>query len=173
MKFKCRFQLFIVIIIIGMQGLFCQCSSTDCPLNNTVSLTAAFYDSHTGLQANMTDTLSIVAVGRRDTTLLNRGIDFNKVKLPMGYAQKTDTLLFRLVSKTGTTTDSIFVSHTNEPHFVSLDCSTAFFHTITGVRITRRTPTADITTVIDSIVVANPDVNYDEKENLKIYFSHY
>ncbi|HCE47604.1 MAG TPA: hypothetical protein DEQ84_02875, partial [Prevotellaceae bacterium] len=59
------------------------------------------------------------------------------------------------------------------PHFVSLDCSTAFFHTITGVRITRRTPTADITTVIDSIVVANPDVNYDEKENLKIYFSHY
>ncbi len=173
MRSKCRFTLVLAIGLAGMAGLLCQCSSTDCPLNNTVSMTAGFYSSQTGLQANITDTLSIAAARQRDTTLLNRGLNFNQAKLPMGYIQKVDTLLFRFITKKGITTDSVFISHTNEPHFVSLDCSTAFFHTITDVRTTRRMPTADFPTAIDSIVIANPDVNYDEKENLKIYFSRY
>lgn len=173
MKSKRRISILPALGLVFATIFFCRCSNTDCPLNNTVSLRADFYQSSTGTITNVTDTFSVIAVGRRDTTVLNRYHNFSQIKLPMGYVQTTDTLLFRFLTDAGVATDSVFISHTNKPHFVSLDCSTAFFHTITDVRITRRAPSADFPTAIDSIVIANPEVNYDEKQNLQIYFSNY
>jgi len=171
MKFNLRhrFLLFLLPLTIVLSS----CSTTDCPLNNTVSLKANFYYSGTGVQSNITDTLSVIAVGRRDTTLLNKSIKFNTTTLPMGYAQTVDTLLFRFFTGYGNVTDSVFIGHTNEPHFVSLDCSTAFFHQIKSVSCTHRYPTSNFPTAIDSILIVNPSVSYDKTENLKIFFSTY
>ncbi|MDD4760284.1 MAG: DUF6452 family protein [Bacteroidaceae bacterium] len=163
------FLLFILLVTV----LLSSCSSTDCPLNNTVSLKANFYYSKTGALTNVNDTLSVIAVGRRDTTILNRYIKFNTINLPMGYAQTVDTLLFRFITNYGSVTDSVFIGHTNEPHFVSLDCSTAFFHQIKSVSCTHRNPTPNFPTAIDSILIVNPSVSYDKTENLKIFFSTY
>ena len=149
------------------------CSSTDCPLNNTVYLSARFYNSSSGAVTNITDTLSVIAGGKNNTLILNRFVNFNQINLPMGYVQTSDTLLFCFKTKAGTVVDQVVVENTNVPHFVSLDCSTAFFHTITGVSVSPRVPTADFPTAIDSIVILQPEVNYDERENLQIYFSTY
>lgn len=171
MKFSrfLHFPFFFLLLTIVLSA----CSSTDCPLNNTVSLKANFYYSPTHAQTNVNDTLSVIAAGRRDTTILNRYVKFNTISLPMGYAQNVDTLLFRFITSSGQVTDSVFIAHTNEPHFVSLDCSTAFFHQIKSAACTHRSPSAEFPTAIDSILIVNPSVSYDKTENLQIFFSTY
>ncbi|MBQ8098238.1 MAG: hypothetical protein IJ244_01805 [Bacteroidaceae bacterium] len=163
-----KFNPFILLLLL----ILASCSSTDCPLNNTVSMQIGFYTSETGLKTNIADTLSIRTGGRKSVTLLNRGWNFNNISLPMGYVQPTDTLLFLFRTEAGSVTDTVLITHTNDPHFVSLDCSTALFHTITSVKVSSRQPTENFPTVIDSIIIANPEVNYDETENLKIYLGH-
>ena len=74
-----------------------------------------------------------------------------------------DQLVFQLTDTLGTTrTDTVTVFKTNDPHFESVDCPARFFHTLTEVTTTHH--------AIDSIVIAHPNIDYDEKENLLIYF---
>ncbi len=162
-----------VIGCLLLIAIFSACSSSDCPLNNTVYVHANFYKSSTREQTSVTDTLSIIASGRKDSTLYNRLQNFNTVKLPMGYSASQDTIKFVFRTSAGSVTDTLFIAHTNQVHFESLDCSTTFFHNITALTITHRVPTANFPTAIDSIVVVKPTVNYDQDENLKIYFSTY
>ena len=56
------------------------CSSTDCPLNNTVYLSARFYNSSSGAVTNVTDTLSVIAGGKNNTLILNRFVNFNQIQ---------------------------------------------------------------------------------------------
>ena len=64
-----------------------------------------------------------------------------------------------------TTLDTVTVTKENHPHFESVDCSPAYFHTITAVSTTHN--------AIDSVVIKNPDVNYDtSKKHFYIYFKH-
>ena len=87
----------------------------------------------------------------------------------MSYSQDEDELRFEMIdtiTKT-VTTDIVKIQKTNQPHFESVDCNPAFFHTITGVTHTKN--------AIDSVVINNPNVDTDEtKEHLYIYFHpHY
>ena len=60
-------------------------------------------------------------------------------------------------------TDTVTVVKTNRKHFESIDCAPSFFHTIRNVTYTRN--------AIDSIVINNPEVNYDpSKEHFRVYF---
>ena len=50
------------------------------------------------------------------------------------------------------------------PRFASVDCQVAYFHTITAVESTHN--------FIDSIVINNPNVDYDtERQHFRIYFT--
>lgn len=162
-----RILLLLLPVAIGLPS----CSSTDCPLSNTVNMKANFYLSGTGAQTAVTDSMSVIAGGRINKTLFNRVTNVNTLLLPMGYLQRVDTLLFRFNTTAGSVTDSVFIGHTNEPHFVSLDCSTSFFHQITSATCTHRTPTEDFPTALDSILIINPSVSYDETENIQVFFS--
>jgi hypothetical protein len=59
--------------------------------------------------------------------------------------------------------DSIFVTHANIPHFLSMDCGTGMYHTIEAVSSTHN--------AIDSLSIVNPNVDYETKENIKLYFT--
>lgn len=168
-----RFKYISTCLLILVGITFSACASSDCPLNNTVNMVVNFYNSQTGYKENINETMSIYVSGKRDTLLINRIKNFNTLKLPLSYTGATDTLLMRFLTEDGFVTDTLYLSHTNQPHFVSLECSTAYFHTLTDTKSSHRQPSADFPTAIDSIVIANPSINYDEKENLKIYFSHY
>lgn len=152
--------------------LLTACNGSDCPLNNTVRSRYTFYNSQSGLATTLPDTLTISA-WPRDTVLLNRAIGLTTFTLPVGYLSMADTLLLRFTTGAGQTCDTLIVNHTNQPHFESLDCGTSIFHEITGVSVSHRTPSADYPTAIDSIVVSNKKINYDENENFKIYLSTY
>ena len=147
--------------------LITACTTLDCPMNNTVSVRFALR----GLVDTLADTLTIMAVrpDKDDSTLFNRGVETTYLLLPMSYSQDEDELRFEMIdtiTKT-VTTDIVKIQKTNQPHFESVDCNPAFFHTITGVTHTKN--------AIDSVVINNPNVDTDEtKEHLYIYFHpHY
>lgn len=142
------------------------CSSIDCPLNNRVY--ASFRLA--GSTAKMDDTLTVATprsadnIGE-DTVLVNRLVDFDSIAVPMSYTRTEDVYLFSLKQKdTGMeTVDTVWVEKENQPHFESVDCNPAFFHTILGVRFT--------TNAIDNIQVNNNKVTYnDAKAHFLISF---
>lgn len=60
-------------------------------------------------------------------------------------------------------TDTLFISHRNKPYFTNLDCSTMMFYELTSTTATRHR--------LDSIQIINPNIDNNEKENIKIYFT--
>ena len=64
--------------------------------------------------------------------------------------------------------DTLFVDHTLQPHFESLDCPSSVFHTITGVRATSHS-LGNMPLTIDSVALVRLIVNYDDVENIRIY----
>lgn len=158
-------------ILLLFVAVLMSCGSSDCPLTNTVMQKVGFYNFD-GSQLTVDDTLTVMV---SDSVILNRLTGGTSVRLPMSYSAPADTLVF-CFTPTGAimpATDTIVINKTNTPHFVSLDCARSMFHTITAVSWSRRSPNETYAYAIDSVALINPEVNYDEKENLQIYFSVY
>lgn len=162
-----HFVFYIVLIVTAIS--IAGCGTTDCPLNNTVRQVARFYSLDNQLTA-IEDTLVITS---RDSILLNRSTKTTMVSLPLSYNGDVDTLVlsYRPLAPATAYTDTIFVHKTNVPHYISLDCGTGVFHTITAVEWSHRIPSAQQRYAIDSIAINNNSVTYDEKENLQIYLA--
>lgn len=141
------------LIWVALAGLaLASCSSIDCPLNNTV------YTKYrlAGTVTTLVDTLTVSTprLSATDTVLLNKAIAVDSFSLPMSYGQEADILYFDFRPTGGASViDTVTISKTNEPHFESVDCSPAIFHTLKGVTYTRHK--------IDSIVVNSANVSYD------------
>lgn len=142
------------------------CSSLDCPLNNRVYATFKLM----GDVDTLTDTLTIATPRTadnlgEDTVLINRLTDADSLSLPMSYTRDEDTFFFEITQKDtqARTRDTVWVDKENQPHFESVDCNPAMFHTITGVRHTNN--------AIDSIKINYNKVTYnDSHAHFLIYF---
>ncbi len=158
-------------LLAGLLAVVVSCSSSDCPLNNTVMQKCVFYGAD-GKSLTIGDTLTVTV---RDSVVLNRLTDGTSIKLPMSYNAAADTLVFQFKPADATVamTDTVIVAKTNTPHFVSLDCARSMFHTITGVSCSKRKPDATYKYAIEKVVITNAEVNYDEQENLQIFFDVY
>ncbi|MBQ4083389.1 MAG: hypothetical protein IJC77_03880 [Bacteroidaceae bacterium] len=145
-------------LLVGA-GLF-ACSGEDCPINNVVQGKLAFYNQH-GESVSYADSLTVRVVRPQgDSVVLNRKVYASEVLFPLSYVHGTDTLIFDYSG--GRVPDSLFISHTNRPTLVSVDCGTAMFHTITSVGSTHH--------YIDTLVIKSSDVNYDERENIQVIY---
>lgn len=142
--------------------LLTACEGVDCTLNNVVLCRYGFYDSTTGKSIQLSDTLTITAAGT-DSILYNRGVNTSRVTLPMSYWQEADTLTLHISGKDYTYTNTLRIQKNNTQHFESPDCPTTMFH-----HIEKATLMSGVT--IDSVVVVKPTVNYEQDENIKIYF---
>lgn len=169
------------LITIGVTTLAVlgACDSSDCPLNNTVSQVCNVYRSDNGASLTLSDTLTVLL---HDSVVLNRQTAASTLSLPMSYEGGSDTLVFRYtpqqaLSDTLNTltyaTDTLIITKSNQPHFVSLDCPTMVFHTISGVSWTRRTPDETFRYAIDSVAIKNAEVTNNPQENLQIFYSVY
>lgn len=155
-----------IIPFIILISLVSACSSIDCPLQNTV-YTVYKLKSSAGAADTLTDTLTISTQKSdgTDSVLINKDINISSFSLPVSYTNDKDVLIFQLADSTASTTDTVTVSKTNSPHFESIDCSPSYFHTITSVNCSHH--------AIDSIVINNSNVNYDDtKETFHIYFKN-
>lgn len=144
------------------------CTSINCPLDNIVVWTLTFYDSETEEALKIPAFLSIDAEGAG--TLYNMGMGINSMPLPMSMSAPADTLYlrWRATEEATPVTDTLYVAHTNEPHFEAIDCPAAIFHTITDAHFTpHANPYFPIS--IDSVSIRRHQVDYNDVENIRLY----
>lgn len=148
---------FLLLIAIA----FSACTSIDCPLNNRVYCKFRLF----GTVTTLSDTLYI-STNRNDgndTVLINRDVNVDSFSLPMSYNHSEDIFFVeRRNTSRKSTIDTVTIAKDNLPHFESVDCNPAIFHTVKSVTYTKND--------IDSIVIKNRNVTYDaEKVHFYIY----
>ena len=164
----------IVMCLIGIA--VAACTSIDCPVNNSVRTYYALLKADGKPDTLNKDTMW-VWTQRIDgiDTVISRQIQGNlelncffgtsayAFDLPISYTQPEDVLCLLIRSSTGKRHyDTIRIKKENIPHFESVDCQASYFHTITDVSTTHH--------VVDSIVINNPHVNYDQNTtHFKLY----
>lgn len=149
------------LLFLAVSLLVVACATIDCPMNNTV------YSRYVlkGTADTLKDTLSIITLrpDSNDAVQLNRLVNATFFELPMSYSHDADELLFLYTDTLNQQSlDTVVVYKSNQPHFESVDCTPSFFHTIQRISYTQHR--------IDSIVVNNPNVDYDQKDHIYIYF---
>ncbi|MBR4433028.1 MAG: hypothetical protein IK011_07370 [Bacteroidaceae bacterium] len=145
---------------MALLALFASCGGDDCVINNTVTATMNFYMAD-GNPCQIMDTLTVSVVRERgDSVVLNRKLGASSLIFPLGYSNACDTFVFRF-ARMGVS-DSVFIRHDNYPYFISLDCGTAMFHTLTSVDCTHH--------LMQSIQITHPEINYDAQENVQLVF---
>lgn len=156
------------LVVAGVTAGTVSCAEINCPLDNIVVMTCGLYSAEQKTAYALNDTLTVMAAGL-DSVLLNRAIAIQSFALPVRQSVTTDTLLLRFSNQRGqVATDSLFVDHSNQPHFESIDCPPSVFHTLKGARWTSHA-LSEMPLTIDSVALSRPLVNYDDVENLKIY----
>ena len=152
------------LALVILQAVFLiSCSTIDCPFNNHV------YTKYklAGDVSKLTDylTISTNKFEDSDPVLINSINDVDSFMLPMSYNRPEDVLFFSRSSASGglTVVDTVTIKKQDTPHFESIDCNPSYFHRIEGIRYTHHG--------IDSIVIKNTNVTYDEsKTHFEIYF---
>ncbi len=166
-RFFCHWLFSIAIIGLWI-NILCACSNIDCPLDNVVSMQCNLYSSETNSAYTLADELTVTPAGR-DTILLNKATNITSFLLPLKEGGEQDTLLLHLTNTDGqVATDTLFVTHTPQPHFESLDCPSSVFHTIIKVRATSHALSV-LPLTIDSVSLVRPLVNYEDNENIRIF----
>lgn len=144
------------------------CTQVDCPVENTVATSVALAKPGGGADTLKADTLTVTTrtAAGRDTTLLNRLTGATAFTLPISSGSPADTLFILLADTAGRAwTGAVVVEKTDRPHFESVDCAMAHFHTITAVEWDCER--------IDSVAINKPEVNYDSSTpHLLIYLNH-
>lgn len=135
------------------------CSENDCSLEGRPSVRFAFIDSRTNARVNLFDSLTVTAL-KTDSILLNRLKGINHISLPLSYISDTTTFILHY---SRFLRDTIEVFHENYPHFISMDCGISMFYHLKGIDNT--------SILIDSIQLVNPDINDNEKDNYRIYYT--
>lgn len=155
-------------IMFGSTILLCStffsCNEAGCPLNNKVMAQFNFYQmSEEELQpVQLVDTLTVTAVGT-DSVLINQEALAKGIQIPLSYARQTDTLSLRYASSKGYVVyDTIMITKESYQHYEAPECPTVTFHNIKNIRSTHR--------YIDTVQIANPNINYNATENFKIVF---
>lgn len=165
-KGKVRGLFLLPFSLITLTLLLFACASIDCPVQNRVY---TLYELHKydGSPDTLTcDTLTIstrIADGSLDT-LLNQETNLTYFELAISHTQPEDEFYVELADTLGNKfKDTIRVRKEDYPHFESVDCGATYFHRLTSVTNTKY--------IIDSVVIKNPNVNYDaQNEHFHIYF---
>lgn len=172
------------VIVCILLAFLCipACEVEDCPIN-TISYAQFQLVNQYGQSVSYQDTISVIGqikadVIRYDTlsdgslkevlvrdslisdTIINRETNVSTLSIPLSYDDETIiTLVYN-----STYTDRFTIHHRNIPYFLNLDCGTMMFYEVTGV-------TPDQIRMMDSIVITNPNIDNNEKENFKLYFT--
>ena len=148
--------------------VFCACTNIDCPLDNVVVMTSGLYHSEDGKPLTL-DTEMTITSGDGEYILLNSIRDISSFVIPLRQGVGNDTLLFWFDDKKGEmAVDTLFLSYTDSPHFESVDCPAALFHTLKSAHCTSH-PLAELPLTLHKVDIVRSLVDYDDVENLKIY----
>jgi len=187
-------RLIYILALVALAG----CYSNNCPVYNTVTCNYFFYDVEgVAIKYNAAITVSAILPGgrnmyvyrklgeetvasdkplpelveqdytetiryqRNDTILINKASGQKYLQVPMSYINPVDTLLFTYSNIS--VPDTFYVEHENYAHVDIPECGSFRYHYLKSVR------TTDF--AIDHVEIVNPTVNYDQEQNVKIYFN--
>lgn len=141
------------------------CSTNNCQLESSVYCCYYFYDSEgTPISYNDAITVSTHLPGTsRDTILINKLANSSMLKVPMSLYKGADTLFFKYSELYRG--DTIIVEHDSYAHVDLPECGTRYFHHIKKVSLGNKTA------AIDHIEISDPNVSYESKEHIKVYFN--
>lgn len=138
-------------------------SGYDCGIDKTSFNRIGFYNIDAGnveRAYKFPEALTIsLRVNGKDSIVINHITDANALKVPMSYTNECDTVVFRYENNA---TDTLFVNHENIPYFISMECGLAMYHRLQSIRHTEA--------FIDSVAIINDYVNFENNENIKLYF---
>ena len=104
-------------------------------------------------------TVSMMINGR-DSIVVNYATNAKDLTLPMSYTSECDTVLLNFFDRY---CDTLYIGHSNIPIYQSMECGVIMHHRLTGC--------ANTNNMIDSLVIKETNVNFDQNENIKIYFT--
>lgn len=145
-----------------------SCTSIDCPLDSVVVMTLSFHDSELEEETALPCTLNIEAP--RAGLLFNTGTDIKSLQLPLNTGSFVDTLYLKLSDNDRECVDTLYVNHTNESHFEAMDCPGAVFHRISSLQFLPHPTDGEFPVTIDSVSIIRPLVDYNDVENVRIYY---
>lgn len=155
---------YISIISVALCCLLPGCDSGyDCSLNNIAYNHVGFYITDVnGIESayKFPEVLTVsLLVNGRDSIVVNHIQDTDGLTLPVSYTGNCDTLIFSYESGA---VDTLYIGHDNIPFYQSMECGVIMHHKLTEIGHT------DI--FIDSIAIKDATINFDNNENIKIYF---
>lgn len=146
------------------------CASIDCPLDNQVLMTLKFYDAATQTKLTLPQTLSVYGLKNgKEELLFNQGKDLSAVSLPLNVASDRDTLILKFTEGDASMSERIVIDHARQQHFESIDCPAVTFHTLQSIAHTSHDLSV-LALAIESVRIANPKVQYEDIEHLKVFF---
>lgn len=180
-------KLPIILSLLFLACLyFSGCEVENCPPNTMSYAYFALVDQH-GRSFNTSDTITIVGQTHVDIvvydtlsdgtlqartvqdslvsdTLINKEAGASSFELPFSYNTHTRfVFIYHSLERRFSGTDTINIEHRNIPYFINLECSSMMFYEVTKVENTRHR--------LDSLTITNPNIDNNEKENFKIYFT--
>lgn len=158
-----KYNVLVLLAIATM--VVTGCSSNNCQLESSVYCCYHFYDSDgTPISYNDAITVSTHIPGTsRDTILINKLKNGTMLKVPMSLYHGADTLFFKYDELYRG--DTIIVEHESFAHVDLPECGTRYFHYIRNASLSKKTA------AIDHIEVNEPNVSYEPKEHIKVYFN--
>lgn len=188
-------SLWGVVLLTMLAG----CAASNCPLSSTVTCNYYFYDEE-GTAITYGDTITVTTLlqgykteytyrrlgyttyildyqdtalinagytettqqVRRDTVLVNKLISGSSVSLPMAYYSNRDTIVFQYRSIS--LRDTLYIDHESYSNVELPECGAHRFHTLHSI-------TCPTNAAISSVEIVDPYVDYEQRENVRIYFN--
>lgn len=145
--------------------LFAGCDSGyDCALENVAYNRIKFYtigSDGTEKEYALPDALTVsMMVNGESCIVVNHVTNAKEIKLPMSYTATCDTVIMDFLDRYS---DTLYIGHSNIPIYQSMECGVIMHH--------RLTATTSTNVIIDSLAVNETNVNFDNNENIKLYFT--
>lgn len=154
--------LFLGVFLCSAGGfaLIACGETTDCSLSGRPSPRFNFINDST-MKEKALDSLTVIALNtvQGDSVVLNKSAKVSSATLPLSYAGSKTVFVFKYPKNVS---DTIWVTHTNTAHFLSMECGITMFHRIDNVKHTFH--------AIDSVAIINSGVDVNEKENIRVFY---
>ncbi len=139
-------------------------SGYDCALENIAYNCIKFYTVGTDSiekEYALPEALTVsVMINGQAAIAVNHVTNAKEIKLPMCYTATCDTVIMNFFDSYN---DTLYIGHSNIPIYQSMECGVIMHHRLTGI--------THSSFLIDSTAINNANVNFDNNENIKLYFT--
>ena len=162
---RTAYRQLICLLLILCSLLHAGCDGGyDCALENVAYNRIKFYTAgadSTDTEYTFSEPLTVsILINGSASTVINHISNAKEIKLPMSYTADCDTVILNFFDNYN---DTLYIGHNNIPIYQSMECGVIMHHRLTTATSTN--------ILIDSMAINNADVNFNNNENIKLYFT--